>query len=246
MYHPRASRLCAALHAQLLVGMALRVDRSLATDRDSESCSRWLELPLGSLGRIPAVRGRPQTFSSGGSGVQTVNDLSTRPEGKAQIGCSEQVQEWPASHQGLANSSTGPHQRNEQTYCQEDARDRGRARQGGASSSQQGGKGRSERVEIRVDEEERPTPGEPSSEAGRPTRGPQGCGAPNVPQGVLRKVSMDRTGQSTVALITVTGQPKSLRRQQAQRPRWRDRVGEAVATARWEQLQALLAAVLLD
>ena len=44
----------------------------------------------------------------------------------------------------------------------------------------------------------------------------------------------------------LAGQPKSLRRQYVRRLRGGTGSVEAVATARWEQLQALLAAVLLD
>ena len=152
-------------------GMALRMDRSLATGRDSEGNSRWLELPpwipgCGNTGCEGQESSRLFPVRRVESRLWTAyqQDQRARLGGCSGRGCLQSYgqQDRPASHQGLANSSTGPHQRNEQTYCQ-GGRGSWQTRQGGASSSQQGGKGRSEYMEIRVDEKERPTPGEPSS-----------------------------------------------------------------------------------
>eukprot|EP00439_Symbiodinium_sp_Y106_P056706 s793_g7.t5 len=369
------------------VGMALCMARFLAAGRDSEAYSRWVERPLGSLGvGIPACQGQessqtPTDFFQWAVGVESRLWMAYQRDQRARSGqgavegdvSSLMDNRYRNGRRRVRDSRTPRRGRTAGTNrpsTRDEAGDRGRARYGGASSSHQGRTGRSEYVEVKLDEEERPAHGEPSSGSRDGPRGPPpvlaSCGAPNVsqplthspsvqmwkwllfdrntyttppsrtskvpesflPQGVLREISMAHEGmtpqnraQSTVALITVirylmaelaqvmdvadaiartregametsdleeeenkgdhtdlmqrtikpfldsdgkdtverrwsrallrlqkelAGQPKSIRKQHVCRLRQGTGSVEAVTTARWEQLQALLAAVLLD
>ena len=193
------------------VGMALRMVRSLAAGRDSEGYSSWLERPLGSLGvGIPACQGQessrtPTDFFQWALSVESRLWTAYQQDQRAGLGrgavegdaSSLMDNRYRHGRRRIRDSRTPRRSRARGTSrptAREDARDRGRARQGNASSSQQGRQRRSEYVEIRVGEEERPTPGEPSSGSRDGRRGPQtvlaGCGAPNVSQPLTHSQSV--------------------------------------------------------